>query len=318
MRGVECAHIYAIIPLKHHRPLEEGPMKERTPSVTAGTIAAHRAIESRKSADERICFDQLAERFISSRMKVIGESWIPENLALWLYEKILPGFHTYFAVRTRYIDDYLNYCLDDGIEQLVILGAGYDSRAYRFGKPNRPFRAFEVDHPATQHDKLAKLKVLFESLPSHVAFVPVDFGKETLASKLLASGYENGLKTLFIWEGVTYYLSAAAVDQTLAFAAKNLGKGTSIIFDFTSPSVIDGTAQQREAKAWRTAVKRFGEPLTFGLETASVESFLKQRGFDKVVCATSETFRKAFFSGANQHRYLTSLFNIVHATVRAS
>jgi methyltransferase (TIGR00027 family) len=293
--------------------LAEEPMKERTPSVTAGTIAAHRAIESRRPADERICFDPLAERFISASMKVIGESWMPERFALWLYEKMLPGFHTYFAVRTRYLDDYLRSCLDSGIEQLVILGAGYDSRVYRFEKPNRPFRAFEVDHPATQQEKLAKLKVMFASLPSHVSYVPVDFSKEALENKLSASGYDNTKKTLFIWEGVTYYLSAQAVDETLAFVAKNSGKGTSIIFDYTSPSVIDGTAEQREAKVWRRAVRGFGEPLTFGIEAASIENFLQQRGFDKLANATQETLRNAYLTGANQKRFLTSVFNIVYA-----
>jgi methyltransferase (TIGR00027 family) len=291
-------------------------MNERRPSDTAGTIAAHRAIESRKQADQRICYDPLAKCFLTPQMKVIGESWIPEKIALWIYELLLPGFHAYFAVRTRYLDDYLRSCIEDGLEQLVILGAGYDSRAYRFEELKARAKVFEVDHPATQRVKLAQLKRIFGTLPHHVSYVPVDFGKEVLEDKLRESGYDERLKTLFIWEGVTYYIAAESVDATLAFVAKNSGKGSSVIFDYTYPAVVAGTAKQRESKAWRTAVRRFGEPLVFGIEASAVEDYLSRRGFHKVNNATHEFFKKSYFTGANERRKLTTVFGIVHATVK--
>ena len=87
------------------------------------------------------------------------------------------------VARERYIDDYLQSCIDDGLEQLVILGAGYDSRAYRFEKLKR-VKVFEVDHPATQRVKVARLKEALGELPENVVFVPIDFTKETLERRL--------------------------------------------------------------------------------------------------------------------------------------
>jgi methyltransferase (TIGR00027 family) len=126
---------------------------------------------------------------------------------------------------------------------LVILGAGYDTRAYRFDKLKEEVKVFEVDHPATQKVKIEKVSKALGSLPGHVVYVSVDFEKERLDKKLSESGYNKSLKTLFIWEGVTMYLTAEAVDETLAFVAGNSGKGSSIIFNYIFRSVLDGTCE---------------------------------------------------------------------------
>ena len=290
-------------------------MKERTPSVTAGTIAAHRAIDTERPAGERICNDPLARSFLTPGMKVIGKSWIPEKAALWIYEKVFPGFHSYFAIRTRYLDDCLAACLEEGLEQLVILGAGYDSRAYRFEKLRAQVAVFEVDHPATQQAKLRILRETFGAAPHHVSYVAIDFGHETLAAGLRQTGYDPQLKTLFLWEGVTYYITAAAVDETLAFVAGNSAPGSSIVFDYTHPDVVAGTSVPREARAWRRVVRRFGEPLVFGIDDDAVEKYLLQQGFDKVINATHDVFRKKYLSGTMRQRSLTSIFGIARATV---
>ena len=125
-------------------------MKKGRPSATAEGNAALRAAELLRPLDERVCYDPFAKDFLGIRFGIVVRSRLLTKIALWYAEQIIPGAADSLVVRTRYIDDYLEKCIDDGIEQLVILGAGYDSRAYRFKRLRGKVKVFEVDHPATQ------------------------------------------------------------------------------------------------------------------------------------------------------------------------
>ena len=138
----------------------------------------------------------------------------------------------FLAVRKRHIDEYLKTQIEAGIQQLVILGAGYDARAYRFDALKNGIKVFEVDHPASQKDKLKKLTKIFGQIPEHVTYVAIDFNEQELANRLFECGYSKDLKTLFIWQGVTQYLTPAAVDDTLRFITENSRKGSAVIFDY--------------------------------------------------------------------------------------
>jgi methyltransferase (TIGR00027 family) len=140
-----------------------------------------------------------------------------------------PGVWEFLAARDRYIDDYLAACLGEGLEQLVILGAGYDALAYRFDALKAGVKVFEVDHPATQAVKLKRVTAVFGTPPPHVTYVAIDFDRQTLADRRIACGYDERLKTLFIRQGVTHYLTPQAVDGTLAFIAGNSRPDSSII-----------------------------------------------------------------------------------------
>lgn len=290
-------------------------MHSQTPSKTARTTTAHRAYESLKPADERICYDPFAERFLGNNWNPIGEFPLPRAVGFWLFELGAPGLNAYFAARTRYLDDVLLTNLQEGLQQLVIMGAGYDSRAYRFEQQIKgSTEVFEVDHPATQGFKLAKLKETFGSVPGHVHFVPVDFVTDTLQRRLSENGFDPSRRTLFIWEGVSYYLSAEAVDKTLAFIAAS-SKGTSLVFDYTYPSVINGTYPDRGAKKWRTSVRGYGEELRFGVEAGSIGTFLAQRGFSLVEAVNHELLKQRYFKGVNESRRIIPVIDLVHARV---
>lgn len=290
-------------------------MEKQTASRSAAIIAAHRAFDSSKSPEERICYDPFARRFLPSGYTVIGEVEMPEETALNVFKDIVPGFHEYFLARTRYIDEHLQEALRDGIQQLVILGAGYDSRAYRFDELMNNAQIFEVDHPATQAVKKDKLKEFFHSIPDHVTFVPVDFQKENLESCLTQAGYDTSLKTMFIWEGVTMYIDSEVVNKTLQFISKTSGKGSSVIFDYTYQDVIDGTNDKKEAKGWLKIAKKSKEPLLFGIQSNHVEQFLSERGFANIVIATSEFFNENYYTGVNKDREATSILSIAHAEI---
>ncbi len=296
-------------------------MEDGKASFTAESVAAMRAVESAKPEGERLCDDPCAKYFISAGRDASGlEFWRGLFLA---FDRDYPGITTEVVLRTRYIDDYVRECVDDGIGQLVILGAGYDSRAYRIDGLKGKVRVFEVDHPATQKVKTEKLKEIPGSLPDHVVHVPVDFHREKLDQRLSESGYDKKLKTLFIWEGVTMYLTAEAVDETLAFVADNSGQGTSIIFNYLVEPVGDGPGDPemswwtvKRRQEWLDQYPEIGERLAFGIPQGGVEDFLGNRGFHQVVNATCKDMRNAFAIGSNSERKLTPWLATVHATVK--
>ncbi len=290
-------------------------MKKDKPSATAEANAAFRAAELLRPNNEQVCEDRFAKRFLGLRFGIIAWSRLLTRIALWYAERIIPGAANSVVARTRYIDDYLKQCIDDGIEQLVILGAGYDSRAYRFDELKARARVFEVDHPNTQKVKIQKVKKIFGSLPSNVTYVGLDLDKRKLGEGLRESGYDKDKKTLFIWEGVTVYLIPEAVDETLAFVAENSGKGSRIIFDYAFQSAFDAASEGGEAKKWREAYERRGEPPKFALEEDGVEEFLSKRGFYQVKSASMESLKQTYFKGPNAKRNVTKLGGVVHATV---
>ena len=290
-------------------------MKKGKPSATAEGNAALRAAEWLRPEDERVCYDQFARRFLGLRFGVVVRSRLLTRIALWYAERIIPGAADSLVARTRYIDDYLKQCIADGIEQLVILGAGYDSRAYRFDELRPRIRVFEVDHPDTQQAKIQKVKRIFGSLPSHVTYVGLDLDEKKLGEGLLKAGYRKDKKTLFIWEGVTVYLTPEAVDETLAFVAENSGKGNSIIFDYAFQFALDATSDSEEAKKWRKAYERRGEPPKFALKEDEVEEFLSKRGFYQVKSVSMESLENVYFRSKGISRKVTRLGAIVHADV---
>jgi methyltransferase (TIGR00027 family) len=178
-------------------------------------------------------------------------------------------------VRTRHIDDVVEDSLKTGIRQIVNLGAGLDSRAYRIDAL-RSGRVFELDLPATQEYKKNRVRELLGSLPGHVTYVPIDFAKQDLAMVLESAGFDRKAKSLFIWEGVTMYIPESAVDATLRFVATNAAPGSRIVFDYFLESGLRApTPSLRETTGRVAAV---GEPFVFGMPADDARAFVKQRG----------------------------------------
>lgn len=193
-------------------------------------------------------------------------------------------------------------------------GAGLDLRAYRFAMLKGPVKVFEVDQPATQAAKIARVKKIFHEVPSHVTYIPIDFNEETL-EKLAACGYSPSFRTLFIWEGVTPYLKPEAVDATLAWVRSNSTSGSSIIFDYIYASALKGERLRGEVERMQRTQRFTGETLIFGIEKGQIEDFMTRRGFIWIVDARAEDFKRLYFTGLNQNRSVADIYSIVHATV---
>src|SRR5271156_6308324 len=173
-------------------------MRATRSSTTAEQMALSRAIETRKPAAERICCDPLAERFLRTKYRMLLCGRPLRDAVEGLIERRFAGHHCYVIARTRYFDDLLEQRLAGGAEQLVILGAGYDSRPYRFADRLGGVQVFEVDYPATSTAKQAKVRALIGEIPANVAYVPVDFTVDNLADKLLGCGYRTTRPTVFL------------------------------------------------------------------------------------------------------------------------
>jgi methyltransferase (TIGR00027 family) len=288
-------------------------VKKNQTSITAMGIAVLRAVESEKPEGERICYDPYARRFLPGWFYQMLRFFIRSGYA----ERRGRGVVGFLVARERYIDDYLCDCLEQGFAQLVILGAGYDSRAYRFEGQKSPQRVFEVDLPATQQAKLAKVRQIFGRLPAAVRYVPIDFNTQTLAEALGAHGYDARAKTLFIWQGVTYYLDPPAVDNTLAFIAQQSAPGSRVIFDYIDAALLTRPAQHGEVRGMKRYRGMTGEDLRFGIPIAQIEPFLNRRGFEGVRNCRSEELKALYFHGKNQARNVMAGYAIVSAAVRA-
>lgn len=283
-------------------------MKNTQTSTTAQGMAAIRAVETQKPAGKRICTDPLARKLVSPGYFLLERAF--NAYAEWRS----PGLIGFVACRTRYIDDTLEQCLRGDTKQVVVLGAGLDSRAYRFATFRGLVKVFEVDQPATQAAKIARVKKIFHQVPPYVTYVPIDFNEETL-DKLAGSDYQRSLKTLFIWEGVTQYLKPEAVDTTLAWVRLNSAPGSSIIFDYIYPSALSGKHLREEVKLSQMTRRFTGEALVFGIEKSQIADFMTRRGFTNVVDACAEDLQRLYCTGLNQNRAVADIYAIGHASV---
>ena len=282
-------------------------MRKNQSSLTAMGIAISRAVESEKPEDERICYDPYARSFVTSWFYQLTRFFIDIGYA----ERRGPGVLGFLVARERYIDDTLKASLETGLQQVVILGAGFDSRAYRIEGLSCRVKVFEVDHPATQQDKLERLQKIFGKTPEQVTYVPVDFNTQRLEERLPESGYRTDLKTLFIWQGVSMYLTPAGVDATLSFVIHSSAPGSGIIFDYVYQSVLDGAQKHGEVSGMRRYRFMTGEELTFGIPDGTIERFMKERGFSLVKDVNGDDLKQAYFKGKNAARKVVSGYGIV-------
>jgi methyltransferase (TIGR00027 family) len=293
-------------------------MRERDPRKMAAQIAGVRAAETYLTENERVFQDPYAEYFLGEEERVGLSDLEKLRAGLAMYDQMMPGVNGAIVARIRFIDEYLLDCIKKGLSQLVIIGAGYDTRAYRFTEVKDNLKVFEVDHPVTQQVKISKIKEIFRSLPEHVIYVPVIFGADHLDQKLIENRYNSDLKTLFIVEGLLMYVPPPAVDGLLSFVVNASGAGSSLIADYFIESVIEGTCPLKEAQVLRQFVAGEGAPLQFGIQEGKVEEFFKERGFHSVKNVTSASCKEKYFKNASCDRAVSPMFNFVHATVSSS
>lgn len=181
------------------------------------------------------------------------------------------------VVRTRLIDDLLGEALTGGAEQMLLLGAGYDSRADRLPAV-ASMRVYEVDHPVTQTRKRRIIGTrVTPGMRAHVRFVPVDLERDDPGAALRRAGLAPvRTVTVTVWEGVTNYLTAEAVDTTLRWLATATAAGSWVIFTYVDRRVLDGTRTFPGAEPWLRTVREAGEAWTFGFAPGELPGYLTE------------------------------------------
>ena len=240
-------------------------------------MALFRAIESARPADQRLFNDPLASAFLDRRLQIAALAVrvpIVGRLVPWYIDRRWPGPRPSGVVRTRAIDDAVRDALREGCSQLVLLGAGYDTRAYRLPEAVG-IEAFEVDHPATQAAKRTTLERARGALPPRVRFVPLDFEQDSLAMALGGAGLKRFERTCVVWEGVFSYLTMAAIDATLAAIRDACAPDSRLILTYVDQAALRPAGKRPR---WISAVHQAGEPFLTGLDPAAASDFFAERG----------------------------------------
>ena len=192
-----------------------------------------------------------------------------------------PRIRWFIASRSRIAEDALNVAVNAGATQLVVLGAGLDTLAYRTQLAGR-LRIFEIDHPATQAQKREMLAAAAIAVPETLSFVPVDFEREKLSERLEAAGFKPAERSFFSWLGVVPYLTEAAIFSTLGYMAQLPG-GAEVVFDYVNPATSVSAAAGRTAhQALAARVAAIGERFQSYLDTASLCAKMSAAGFRHV------------------------------------
>lgn len=258
-------------------------MKEDQASTTAWIVAWMRAVGTSAPPALRVAEDPYARLFLPAALRKAleaGDKASPlRRLAESTTAAISPELVYYLPLRTRAIDDALLDFLRAGGKQVLVLGAGYDARAYRFAAQlhDAQARVFEVDHPATQRRKLEMLAGA-ELPETRVEHVPFDFeqGVDKLPAALDAHGFSPSERTFAIWEGVTMYLTEPAIEATLAMLRGCTPPGSELCFTYFDVRYLHG----RRGIQLRLLVRAVGEPLRFGWDPGHLPEWMQRHGWE--------------------------------------
>ncbi|MFA5558570.1 MAG: SAM-dependent methyltransferase [Methanofastidiosum sp.] len=198
----------------------------------------------------------------------------------FLMNRLAPkGMYEYVIARTKYIDEVFRNAMNDNFDQILIFGAGFDSRGIRFTADKSKIKIFELDAPPTQRAKIKQYKNRKIEIPNNLIFIPIDFEKETLVQKLSDAGFKKGKRSLFILEGLLMYLQENSVDETFKIIGEYAGKGSIIVFDYVHLSVLKNSKEFYGQKEILKMVSDANEMWTFGLEEYKINDFLNRYDF---------------------------------------
>lgn len=281
-------------------------------------MAVQRALESARPVSTRLFVDDLSPAFLPLPWRTVvrcARVTPVRRRVERLYDRVGgPGPRPSAIARTRLIDDLIAQASP---AQLVILGAGYDTRAHRL-ECLRHGAVYEVDHATTQANKRAVIARCSKLSGVKLTYVPVDFERDDLATKLQGAGFSPGGNTVFLWEGVTQYLTADAVDRTLTSIAQLGGPTDTFVFTYVEEAALRGDIEAfPEARRWLEGTRRRGEPWVFGLSPATLNGFLVRRGFELLEDISTLEAGERYFSPLGRPERGSGLYHVAVATFRA-
>lgn len=290
-------------------------MVPNRPSQTAEAVCLMRASERLKPEAERVLDDPYAELFLGPMSRAALATTAAAGRLGRFAERSSFGLSAWVVCRHRSMDEHLAHALErPSLEQVVLLGAGYDTRAWRFASALAGRPVFEVDFPATSRRKQRIARAHQRELPAtRVEVVEIDFQTQSIVKRLADTGFVPGRETFFVWEGVSMYLTRAAVKATLTALRELAGPRSELVMDYwhlpDSPDLA--------ASAQRLGVNFLaflGEPVTFGLHPEDAPHFMERLGWSVKDIGDPESFEKRYL---HDGRTLASSFYVAHAMARA-
>jgi len=243
-------------------------MKPDEPSRTALMIARQRAAHQVLDHGS-ILYDPFA-------MKILRED--EKDVLQFANKHPLASIGRLFtAARSRIAEEALSGAVERGVRQIVILGAGLETFAFRNPHGAFEIRIYEVDHPATQAGKRQRLAEAQIALPPWLIFVPVDFERDDLGKKLVAAGFQQNSPSFFTWLGVVPYLTQDAIGRTLDYMSSI--QNSEVVFDYMEPPEAF-SEELRQLETERTAqLKKLDERSDSRFEPAGIATILRSHGF---------------------------------------
>lgn len=263
-----------------------GRRLDRKASLTAQINAAQRAAEALQPSGRRLLDDPYSRHFVRHpALRAMLAHRMLAGAALRVFDRRSGGLHAHIVLRVRYADEVCEAAIRDGIDQIVLLGAGFDTTSLR--KAAAAVTIFEVDAPTTQQDKRPVTeRLLPTSVIAEIVWVPCDFEKNGLQKQLIGSGFDPVRPSVVVWLGVSMYLTGQAIDATMADLAELCAPGSRLVVDYIDANVV--TAHPRWKSAARVArmVARRGEPYRSGFTATELDALFAAHGFQGADHAT--------------------------------
>jgi len=279
-------------------------MKADKTSRTAQYMALFRALESMRNNSEQLFFDPFAIHFLDAGLKLAVKA---SNIHLFKsclekrIQKRIPGAYSSGVARTKYIDDLLAFTINDAVEQVLILGAGFDTRATRLDSL-KSIPVIEIDHPNTSNFKIETYKKHLGELPKNVTYCQIDFNKQSLEGIALNDSFDFAKPTTIIWEGVSNYLTAEAIDNTFAFVSK-YSRGSYVIFTYVHKQILDNPRAFFGGEKLLKDLEKIEEHWTFGFYPNEVSKYLSNFGFTLVEDLGATEYRQKYLAERTEKGY---------------
>jgi methyltransferase (TIGR00027 family) len=280
---------------------------------TAILVASIRLIEQYQPKELRLFDDPIIKNFFSKIFLFQIKFKIIRNIEIMLTDFTAKGISGALLCRTKYFDDSLQAAMADGIDQLVILGAGLDTRPYRIAGINE-ITVVEVDLPIIQNIKKEKIKRFLGALPPNITFIPIDFNNQILDDVLNIPELNFSKPIFFIWEGVTPYISEEAVKNTLTYISK-ASSGSIVVFSYVLKNVIDKTSDITGADNLINYFESKDQSWVFGLDPANLTDFLKPFHLTLVEDIDASYYRENYLKPLDRNLEVSRIERIAYAKI---
>jgi len=234
------------------------------------------------------------------RLRQIKKPWV--KLSVRVRESLLlPGITVHYALRKRYVEDQTRKAISEGANQVVILGAGFDSLAWRLSKENPEIQFVEIDHPETQKPKANAFQQTSDGSSENLCLLSVDFTQQSLKEALEdCPDFLRARPTAYVCEGVLMYLDTPDIDKVFEAISQLSGDGSSLLFTAIEPQ---GSPTNNVRSLLYTYLKLVGEPIKWTARHEELEAFVLERGFELIEQAGTDELKRRYVTKPSNYTY---------------